>query len=54
MSVTNFNNKHVILSSAKLFTQAIKDIQAEMGRANTETLGGKLSASKDFAEFTKR
>ena len=24
-----------------------------MGRANTETLGEKLSASKDFAEFTE-
>ena len=53
MSVTNFNNKHVVLFSAKPFTQAIKDIQAEMGRANTETLGEKLSASKDFAEFTE-
>ena len=53
MSVTDFNNKHVVLSSAKPFTQAIKDIQAEMGRANTETLGEKLSASKDFAEFTE-
>ena len=53
MSVTNFNNKHVVLFSAKPFTQAIKDIQAEMGRANTETLGEKLSASKDFAEFAE-
>ena len=25
-----------------------------MGRVNTETLGEKLSASKDFAKFTKR
>jgi len=53
MTVTDFTNKHVVLASAKPFTQAIKDIQAEMGRANTETLGEKLSASKDFAEFTE-
>lgn len=53
MSVTDFTNKHVVLTSAKPFTQAIKDIQAEMGRASTETLGEKLSASKDFAEFTE-
>ena len=53
MSVTDFTNKHVVLASAKPFAQAIKDIQAEMGRANTETLGEKLSASKDFAEFTE-
>ena len=53
MTVNDFTNKHVVLASAKPFTQAIKDIQAEMGRANTETLGEKLSASKDFAEFTE-
>ena len=53
MSVTDFTNKHVVLASAKPFAQAVKDIQAEMGRANTETLGEKLSASKDFAEFTE-
>ena len=53
MSVTNFNNKHVVLFSAKPFTQAIKDIQAEMGRANTETLGEKLSTSKDSVEFAE-
>ena len=53
MSVTDFTNKHVVLASAKPFAQAVKDIQVEMGRANTETLGEKLSASKDFAEFTE-
>ena len=53
MSVTDFTNKHVVLASAKSFAQVIKDIQAEMGLANTETLGEKLSASKDFAEFTE-
>ena len=51
VSLTNFTNTHVVLTSAKPFTQAIKDIQAEMGRASTEVLGDKLSASKDFAEF---
>ena len=53
MTFTNFTTTHVVISSAKPFAQAIKDIQAEMGRANTETLGEKLSASKDFAEFTE-
>ena len=53
MSITNFTNAHVVLASAKPFAQAIKDIQAEMGRASTEVLGEKLSASKDFAEFTE-
>ena len=53
MPVTDIITKHVVVTSAKPFAQAIKDIQAEMGRANTETLGEKLSASKDFAEFTE-
>ncbi len=53
MSIINFTNAHVVLASAKPFAQAIKDIQAEMGRASTEVLGEKLSASKDFAEFTE-
>lgn len=53
MNTTEFTNTHVVLTSAKPFAQAIKDIQAEMGRANTETLSEKLSASKDFAEFTE-
>lgn len=50
---TNFTNTHVVVSSRKPFEQAIKDIEAEMGKASTETLGNKLSASKNFAEFTK-
>ena len=53
MNVTTFTNSHVVIASAKPFTQAIKDIQAEMGRANTETLAEKLSASKTFEEFTE-
>ena len=53
MNVTTFTNSHVVISSAKPFTQAIKDIQAEMGRANTETLAEKLSASKTFEDFTE-
>ena len=53
MPVTDIITKYVVVTSAKPFAQAIKDIQAEMGRANTETLGEKLSASKDFAEFTE-
>ena len=53
MTITDFTNKHVVLSSDKPFAQAVKDIQAEMGRASTETLGEKLSASKDFGEFAE-
>ena len=53
MPVTNFTNAHVVISSTKPFVQAIKDIQAEMGKASTDTLADKLSASKTFAEFTE-
>lgn len=53
MSSTDFTNRHVVISSAKPFNQAIKDIQAEMGKANTDTLAEKLSASNTFAEFTE-
>lgn len=53
MSITDFTNKHVVISSTKPFAQAIKDIQAEMGKASTDTLADKLSASKTFAEFSE-
>lgn len=53
MSLTDFANRHVVISSAKPFNQAIKDIQAEMGKASTDTLAEKLSASQTFAEFTE-
>ncbi|WP_310393569.1 DUF302 domain-containing protein [Hymenobacter sp.] len=53
MPNTEFTNTHVVISSTKPFTQAIKDIQAEMGRASADVLGDRLSASKDFAEFTQ-
>ena len=53
MPTTEFTNTHVVIASAKPFQQAIKDIQAEMGRANSEVLGDKLSASKSFEEFTE-
>lgn len=53
MTTTDFTNTHVVIASAKPFAQAIKDIQAEMGRASTDTLAEKLSASKTFAEFTE-
>lgn len=53
MPNTDFTNTHVVISSAKPFTQAVKDIQAEMGRASTDTLAEKLSASRTFAEFTE-
>lgn len=53
MSLTDFTNRHIVISSAKPFNQAIKDIQAEMGKASTDTLAEKLSASQTFAEFTE-
>ena len=53
MPLTNFTTTYVVILSAKSFVQASKDIQAEMGRARTETLGEKLSASEGFAGFTE-
>ena len=35
-----------------LFEQAVKDLRAELGKASTEALMDKLSASKTFEEFT--
>lgn len=43
---------HVVVSSQKPFEQAVKDLEAELGKASTELLGNRLSASKNFAELT--
>lgn len=43
---------HVVLSSQKPFEVAVKDLEAELGKASTELLGNRLSASKNFAELT--
>lgn len=50
--LTDFTNTHVVVRSSKPFEQAVKDLQAELGKASTETLMTKLSASKTFEEFT--
>jgi uncharacterized protein (DUF302 family) len=50
--LTNFSNTHVVLSSAKSFEKAVKDLQAELGKSSTEMLMTKLSASKTFEEFS--
>lgn len=50
---TQYSNNHVVLSSHKPFAQAVKDLQAELGKASTEVLMTKLSSSKTFEEFTE-
>lgn len=49
---TNYTNTHVVVASAKPFEQAVKDLEAELGKASTELLGNRLSAAKNFAELT--
>jgi uncharacterized protein (DUF302 family) len=48
-----FTNIHVDVTSAKQFMQVVKDLRAELGKASTEMLMDKLSASKTFAEFVE-
>lgn len=50
--LTNFTNTHVVVAARKPFEQAVKDLRAELGKASTEELMTKLSASKTFEEFT--
>jgi len=49
---TSYTNTHVVLASKKPFEQAVRDLEAELGKVSTEFLGHKLSAAKDFAELT--
>ncbi len=49
---SSYTNTHVVLASQKPFEQAVKDLEAELGKASTELLGNRLSASKNFAELT--
>lgn len=49
---TAFSNTHMVVASSKPFALAVKDLQAELGKASTEMLMSKLSASKNFDEFT--
>jgi uncharacterized protein (DUF302 family) len=53
MTDTAFENVHVDIPSAKPFAQAVKDLQAELGKASTEVLMDKLSAAKTFAEYVE-
>jgi uncharacterized protein (DUF302 family) len=48
-----FTNIHVDVTSAKQFMQVVKDLRAELGKASTDVLMDKLSASKTFAEFVE-
>ncbi len=50
--LTDFSNTHVVVASRKPFEQTIKDLRAELGKASTDELMTKLSASKTFEEFT--
>jgi uncharacterized protein (DUF302 family) len=53
MTDTAFENVHVDIPSAKQFAQAVKDLQAELGKASTDVLMDKLSAAKTFAEYVE-
>ena len=53
MTTSAFENVHIDISSDKPFAQAVKDLQAELGKASTEVLMDKLSASKTFAEYAE-
>lgn len=49
---TRYTNTHVVIASKKPFEQAVKDLEAQLGKVSTEFLGHKLSAAKDFDELT--
>ncbi len=51
--LSEFTNVHVVVTSSKPFEKTVKDLQAELGKASTEVLMNKLSASKTFEEFTE-
>ena len=48
----SFMNTHVTVSTSKPFEKAVKDLQAELGRASTDELMGLLSASSTFEQYT--
>ncbi len=48
---TNFNNTHIVVTSTKPFEKTVKDLQAELGKASTDELMARLSASKTFEEY---
>ncbi len=51
-TATPFNNTHVVVTSTKPFEETVKALQAELGKASTDELMTKLSASKTFEEYT--
>lgn len=52
-SMTSFSTDHVDIPSSKPFEQVIKDLQAELGKASTEKLMDRLSASNSFDEYSE-
>ena len=46
-----YANTHVIVSTSKPFEKAVKDLQAELGRASTDELMSLLSASGTFEQY---
>ena len=46
-----YANTHVVVSTGKPFEKAVKDLQAELGRASTDELMGLLSASSTFEQY---
>lgn len=49
---STYTNTHVVVTSAKPFEEAVKDLESQLGKASTEVLGHRLSASKNFEELT--
>ena len=46
-----FSNVHVTVTTNKPFEKAVKDLQAELGRASTDELMSLLSASSTFEQY---
>ena len=46
-----YANTHVVVSTSKPFERAVKDLQAELGRASTDELMSLLSASGTFEQY---
>ena len=50
-NTTSFSTDHVDVPSSKPFEQVVKDLRAELGKASTEKLMDRLSASNSFDEY---
>jgi len=51
--ITSTTIEHVDLLSSKGFEETVKDLTAELGKASTEQLMDRLSASGSWAEYTE-